>query len=156
MAKTGKEELLLKAQNTVFRLLKFRLRSEYEIETKLETKKFPASVIKETIRYFKDLGLIDDTQFARMWVSSRLKRPFGTNRVRLELKQKGVDAQTTDTALREATAEYDESGIVAELARARASKYKNIDLQTKKQRVYGYLKRRGFSMSAIMKAIKTL
>ncbi len=150
------EERLRKAQQVVYRLLKFRLRSSKELQSKLSEKKFSSSIIKQTIQHFKDLQLINDHTFAQQWISSRLKKPFGVNRIRLELKDKGISPDIIEEALKESTDMYEELAIVTELARYRASKYKNDDPQKIKQRVYGYLLRRGFSTNSIIKAIKTL
>src|SRR3990167_4198604 len=102
-----KEESFRKAQTIVFRLLKFRLRSEKELQEKLKAKKFPASIIQQTIRYFKDLRLIDDHKFAREWASSRLKKPFGLNRIRLELTKMGISTAIAEEILKEAEDHYD-------------------------------------------------
>ena len=150
------EERFRKAQQIVFRLLKFRLRSEKELQRKLKEKKLPGPIIKQTIQYFKDLELIDDHKFAQQWTSSRLKKPFGLNRIRLELKDKGIDVDIIDEALKSAENQYDELKIVTELAQYRASKHRNADPERIKRRIYGYLLRRGFSMNNIIKAIKTL
>ena len=156
MGNKEKEEYFSKARNTVFRLLKFRLRSEKEIHEKLKAKNLPVSVIKQTIQYFKDLDLINDRRFAKEWTSSRLKKPFGINRIRLELKMNGIDPAIIETTIKEAINKYEELEVVTRLARYRASKYKNIDPAKIRQRVYGYLLRRGFSMNVIIQAIKAI
>jgi len=150
------EKLFCKARNSVFRLLKFRLRSEQELREKLAAKNLPDPIIEQTIQYFKDLDLVDDHAFARQWTASRLKRPFGLNRIRLELRKKGIDAEIIREALKEAAGDYKELDIVTKLANSRALKYKNIGREKAQQRVYGYLSRRGFSASAIIKAVKNL
>jgi regulatory protein len=156
MSEKENEELFSKARNSVFRLLRFRLRSENEIYAKLKAKKLPVSIIKQTIKYFKDLDLIDDRQFAYAWTSSRLKKPFGINRIRLELKKHGIDPVISEATITAATDGYDELDVVTRLAQYRASKYRNIDPEKIEQRVYGYLLRRGFNTNIIIKAIKTL
>ncbi len=156
MTDKEKGKLLVKARNTVFRLLKFRLRSEKEIREKLKAKKLPDPVTKQTIAYFKNLDLIDDHRFAKDWTSSRLKKPFGINRIRVELKKKGIDPETIEETVKEATEKYDELEVVTQLAQYRASKYKSIDPKKIQQRVYGFLLRRGFNMNVIIKALKTI
>jgi len=151
-----KEERFLKARNSVFRLLNFRLRSEGELREKLAEKSLPIPVIEQTIQYFKDLGLVDDRVFAKQWTASRLKKPFGINRIRLELRKKGISAEIIQETLKEATGRYNELEIVTELANNRALKYKDCDPEKIQQRVYGYLSRRGFSTNTIIKAVKKL
>lgn len=151
-----RDERLRKAQSIVYRLLKYRLYSEHEIREKLKSRKLPAPIIKRTIQTFKELALIDDGQFARQWIASRLKKPFGPNRIRQELKTKGIDQDIIDRALKEATLEYDEPAVALGCARRRAALSRTDDPEKTKQRVYAYLCRRGFSMNSIMQAIKTL
>ena len=113
---TKTEEHLNKARQIVYQLLKFRLRSEQELRNKLNQRKLPGPIAEQTIRYFKEIDLVDDNVFARQWISSRLKKPFGLNRIRLELKQKGIDSEIINGALKDTAAHYDELEVVTELA----------------------------------------
>ena len=90
MPVSDKEKERDKAKSYVYRLLNIRLRSEQEVEAKLKLRSFSASVIGDTIDYFRDIQLIDDRQFARKWIESRLNRLFGANRIRYELQKKGI------------------------------------------------------------------
>lgn len=147
---------LKKAKDAVFRLLKIRLRSEKEIEDKLTRKNFPAKVIEETIRYFKNLTLIDDRPFAQNWIASRLKKPFGVRRIRLELKTKGIDPAILDKELQKATQEYSEFDSAKQLAQKQVSKYHGVPKEKIQRRIYEYLLRRGFSTATVMNIIKEL
>lgn len=146
------------ARKIVFRLLKVRHRSCQEIIVKLQHKMIPDHIIKDTIKYFKGLELIDDRQFARSWISSRLKKPYGSNRIRCELKNKGIDPETIEREVRglTETRDYSEIEILENLARKRAIKYKGLDLEKRKARLYGYLLRRGFNTHNIVKVITAL
>ncbi|MFA5096766.1 MAG: regulatory protein RecX, partial [Candidatus Omnitrophota bacterium] len=77
-------EAFEKAREYAFLLLKFRLRSENELVQRLRRKKIPAETIKEVISFLEEKKFIDDNVFARAWLSSRLKRPFGLRRIRQE------------------------------------------------------------------------
>ena len=144
------------AKKTVYRLLTIRLRSEQELREKLISRKFPAAIIKQTIDYFKWLSLIDDGVFARQWTVSRLKKPFGLNRIRLELKKKGIKKTVVERAINEVARSYDEFQVVEQLVRHRLEKYGNLEPQKAKQRIYGLLIRKGFSSGNIMKAIRAI
>lgn len=147
---------LFKAKDTVYRLLNFRERSEKEVRDKLRTKGISANTIDNCIRYFKDLDLIDDRQFAKKWINYRLNKPFGLSRISLELKQKGIDQAILKEALAESKENFDELAAVNELAIKRLEKYKNIDIAKTRQRLYGYLTRRGFSGNSIRKTLTEL
>ena len=156
MDNTNNEESIQKAKKIVYRLLKFRSRSEQELRDKLKSKNLPTPIAEQAIRYFKELELIDDAVFARQWTSSRMKRPFGLGRIRLELQKKGIDAVVIEEVLTKAGCQYDELAIVMPLAKHRASSYRNVTPEKIRHRVYGYLLRRGFSTSTIIKALKSI
>ena len=156
MSRSDSKQSLLKAKQTVYKLLDFRLRSEQELRDKLKSKALPVPIIEQTIDYFHELDLVNDQRFAREWISSRLKKPFGLNRIRLELQKKGIDALIIQEALNTASEEFNELETVTALARHRAKKYKGLEPQKLKQRLYGYLTRRGFTANTVLKAINSL
>jgi len=147
---------LLKAKEIVFRLLKFRPRSEKEIRDKLQQKKIPEETIEQAIAYFKQLQLLDDRQFAQNWIRTRLRKPLGLTRIRFELKTKGVPDNIIKEELEsnfDAEAEYE---IVLDLAKRRATKYQRVEPLKRKRRLFEYLARRGFNSGIIQKVIKNL
>lgn len=156
MDKAEQEEGFNKARSIVYRLLNIRLRSEHELRAKLVSKKLPQSIVEQAIRHFRELDLVNDRQFARQWITSRLKKPFGFNRIRLELTEKGIPTTVIQEELDAASKDYDELATAAQLARHRAGKYRNIDPDKVRQRLYGYLQRRGFKTPTIVKVIKNI
>ena len=156
MTSQDKDQDFRKATRIVFRLLKFRLRSEHELRNSLTAKNLPAPTVNQAIQYFKDTQIVNDRFFAQQWISSRLKKPFGFIRIRLELKQKGISAGIIQETIAEAARDYDEQTIVNELAKHRRYQYKNLDREKMKQRMYGYLMRRGFNANCVVKTINAL
>ena len=151
-----KDKDFRKARGFVFRLLKFRSHSEQELRDTLTAKNLPISTVEQTIRYFKNMDLVNDRLFAQQWISSRLKKPFGLIRIRIELKKKGIEAGIIQEAITEVMDDYEEQAIVTELVQHRLHQYKDIDPEKRKRRIYGYLLRRGFHTNIIMKAIETI
>ncbi len=145
-----------RALMAVERLLKIRIRSEHELKEKLIEKNFSSPTIDHIIRHYAKLGLVDDQMFCRQWILSRLRRPFGKHRIRLELLKKGIAKELINEQLSTVCQEQDEESVVLDLATRRASKYGVDDRQKIRQKVYAYLTRRGFNSGPIMKAIKTL
>jgi len=145
-----------KARAYAFLLLKYRLRSENELKTRLKQKGFSLALAESTVSFLKEREFIDDQVFARGWVSSRLKRPLGKRKIKLELMQKGVAAEIIQEALAWANQDYSESQTVTQLAKQRFSKIQGIDPLKAKMRVYGYLMRRGFSPDLVQEAIRQL
>jgi len=140
----------IKAKNTVFLLLKFRQRSEYEIAQHLRRKQISGETIKEVIRFFKKANLVNDNAFAKSWVQARLLKPFGAQRIRLELRQKGIRDDIIAEQLRLIDHENIEFKAVATLVRKCILKYQRLDRTKLKRRTIEYLLRRGFKAGMIL------
>lgn len=134
-------------------LLKYRPRSEKEMCLRLKKKKFDEGAIRQTLVFLKEKSFLNDADFARAWIASRLKRPLGLNRIKWELKQKGIDRQIIDTLIREIKEHYPEKDIVAGIVQERMERLKDIDPRKVKRRIFSYLLRRGFSSDVVTQAI---
>ncbi len=145
-----------KAKEYSFLLLKFRLRSEKEISERLKKKKFPEQVINATVAFLKEKKFIDDDEFARAWIESRIKKPLGLRRLKEELRVKGIDKEIIESSIREVRRDYAEADIVAEAAAEKLSRIKGVEPQKAKSRVYAYLLRRGFSPDVVIDTINKI
>jgi len=149
------EKSLVRAKDCAYRLLSYRPRSIKEINDRLKKKGFSPTIIKKTIDSLKKINYLNDEEFAKSWVRSRLQlRPSGLSLLRYELRQKGIAEDTADEVINLAADEYDESEAAKEVASARCKAYRHLEPQKRRLRLYGYLRRRGFSQDAIMKAMK--
>lgn len=154
--KKNNKDLLQKARNYAFLLLKFRLRSENELRLRLKKKKFAEAVIEETISFLRQRSFLDDGLFAKSWIQSRIKRPFGLRRIREELRIKGLDKEVINKALQEVEKDYSEEEVVQEIAQERLGRLSGIEPHKAKRRLYAYLLRRGFSPEVVMDTINQL
>jgi regulatory protein len=143
-------DLFVKAKSYAFLLLKFRLRTERELASRMKQKKYPLEVISRTIDFLKDKKFIDDEIFARAWIDSRLKRSMGLRRVKNELKLKGVASALIDQSIAQVKELYSEDEIVVDIIRRKISSMKDLDPLKAKQRIYAFLIRRGFSADVIV------
>ena len=55
------------------RLLSIRPRSEKELENRLRKKGIDTSDIKDALYYFREKNLVNDLEFAKAWVDSRMR-----------------------------------------------------------------------------------
>lgn len=123
-------------------LLSYRPRSLTEIRRRLREADFPSSAVQAALARLERAGLADDHAFARYWVDNRERfRPRGTRMLRWELRQKGV----TDDIIEEVLVDVNETASALRLARNRASRLRDLDELTFRQRLNAYLARRGFS-----------
>jgi regulatory protein len=152
----AKQDPFEKAREYAFLLLKFRLRSEEELYSRLKSKKFPDNVIKNTIKFLKDKQFINDPTFAKAWADSRIKKGLGLRRVREELRIKGVGRVLIDSTILEIEKNYSESSIIKDIAEERLNRLKGVEPYKRKQRVYAYLLRRGFLPETITDILNQL
>lgn len=109
-AETDPEVVLAAA----LRFLEVRSRSVAEVRRRLRSAGYEGGLVEGSIERLLALGFLDDAAFARAWVESRDRaRPRGERALRLELGQKGVARDVTDTALEE---RRDEAAARAEIA----------------------------------------
>lgn len=145
-----------KAKEYAFLLLKFRLRSEKELLSRLKKKGFPEQVVKQTLGFLKEKGFIDDNLFAKSWIESRLKRPLGLRRIREELKLKGLAKEIIDSKISQAKKDYSEEDWVRRIAEDKFDKLKGVEPFNAKRRVYTFLLRRGFSPEIVIDVVNQL
>lgn len=145
-----------RAKDYAFLLLKFRPRAEAELIMRLRKKKFSGEAINQTISDLKEKRFIDDENFAKGWVESRIKIPLGLNRLKIELKTKGIQDEIISRVLTQAKQQYDQSETVNQLAKERFSRLKNLDPSKAKRRIYAFFLRRGFPRDIVIDAINQL
>lgn len=142
-----------KAKNYAFLLLKFRLRSERELNLRLKKKKFSEEIIKQVLAFLKDKEFINDKDFAKSWAEFRLKKLSGLRKIKEELKIKGITEDIIDDQIAEIKKNYSEAEIVSKIVAQRQKKLKGIKAHNAKRRIYAYLLRRGFSPDVIIDAL---
>lgn len=122
-------------------------RTRRELERKFQRAGYDSGAVKAALDRVEDSGLLSDEAVARAEVSSRLRRGEAPARVRQRLRQKGIDAQTTDTAVRDVTADdgFDELAACRAAAEKRARALRALEPPIAHRRLLSFLLRRGFS-----------
>jgi regulatory protein len=148
------------------RFLEARPRSVAEVCRRLGQAGYRPELIEGAIGRLTELGVLDDEQFARQWVESRDRaHPRGEHALIVELRQKGIDATTIATILKdrrelavrwedrpaEATTADDDGQSHPDLAAARRLIERNrraldrvADPRQRRQKAYALLARNGF------------
>lgn len=133
--------------------LGFRPRTSKEIERYLQRKEIEIEPIAYAIERLKQERLIDDDDYARRFAESRL-RSGGKGRllIQQELKMRGVDKNTADSASRELGRDVEQ----ASADQAAAKKWRSMtgELYDKRRKLIQFLLRRGFPMDVAMQAVK--
>lgn len=140
-----------RAWNAALRLLEVRPRTEHEIRDRLRRKEFLPEQIDRVIVRLRELEMLDDAQFARLWVANRQNlSPRGAHALRQELRVKGVARDVAEEVVADSTDSESESAACAEVARRALHKYASApDRATFQRKLGGYLQRRGFSFETM-------
>lgn len=134
--------------------LSYRPRSSAEIRKNLEKHAVPAALIAETIERLERNGLVNDETFARLWVENRNQfRPRSRSHLSMELRQKGIDDEVIRTVLE---ADVDEEALALEAARKYARRVEGLERTEFRNKLGGFLARRGFSYGIIAPIVAQL
>jgi regulatory protein len=135
------------------RFLGARPRSEREIRDRLARHDFDVQAIDRAIERLRRLKLVDDSAFAEYWIEQRAShRPRGSRLLKQELRQKGV----SQDVLLEAIPEDDDPEGAYRAAQRKAGSLRALDERTFKQRLGGFLQRRGYGYETIRPVVARL
>ena len=92
------------AKAIVYRQLTAAPKSRLQLARKLAERNIPEDVAEDVLDKFQEVRLIDDAEFADMWVRSRSQsRKLARGALRRELSEKGIDPDTAAAALEQVT-----------------------------------------------------
>jgi regulatory protein len=153
IAKLQAEEARERAMQQALLFLSYRARSEKEIRQNLSKHEIPEAIIEETLERLRQNGFANDKQFANAWVENRSTfRPRGRRALTLELRQKGIDDSTIESALED----IDEEALAYEAGLKKARKLRVAEWSDFRKKTSDFLARRGFSYSVIAPIVSRL
>jgi regulatory protein len=133
--------------------LSYRSRSEREVSDNLRKHKFPSDVIQEVIDRLRRNRLVDDHDFARIWVENRSDfRPRGRRALSVELHRKGIQKDIIDEVLQD----LDEDELAFQAAIKQSRKYQGLDWEGFRKKMVAFLARRGFSYGVAVPIVKKI
>ncbi len=154
-------ETRVMAKRSALRLLARRPRTVREIRDRLREQEFDDAVIASTIDDLTRAGLLNDLAFAETYARDALTlRPAGKLLIQRNLLRLGVDKSTAQTVVDRAFQAHPQDSAALALARkylqkARALRPKT-DTRTLRQRLAGYLGRRGYPWETIQQVLRDL
>jgi regulatory protein len=136
-----------KPYHLALKYLKYRPRSCAEIRIYLKKKNFSDKMIQQVIRRLEASGLIDDREFARLWVENRCRfKPKGRFALTVELKKKGINDEIIDAAIKT----EDEEKNAWSAVQSKMIRWRQLSNEELKVKVFGFLRSRGFSFKTCM------
>ena len=147
------DEAYRKAMKRAGRLLATRARSEHELRDRLGRAGFEESVVDRVVERLRDLRLVDDLAFARVWVAER-SVSRGPALLAGELRTKGLAEDTIREALE--AARGDEVAAATERVAMWLGRVADRPLFEQAARIQEMLLRRGFSHDAAEEAVRAV
>lgn len=126
-------------------------KTEAQLRKKLEESEYPKEAVESAIAYVTSYGYLDDRRYAEHYIEWK-KQGKGKARLKMELAQKGISREIIEEVL-----ESTDFGETREMIRQIILKKRktNIPMNEKeKQRLYGFLMRKGFSSSDILAVMR--
>ncbi len=139
------------AREIALRRLTVRARTRAELAADLARRDVPGDVATRVLDRFEEVGLVDDADFARMWVHGR--HGVSARRLRDELRGKGVGADEIDAAVGEIDDDHDLASA-REVARRRLRSLRAVDDVVRDRRLAGALARRGFGADVVHQVLR--
>jgi regulatory protein len=138
------------------RLLTGRDYTVARIRRKLAAREVGEQDLEDLILRLQREGWLDDRRYAERFAESALSsgRYYGV-RLRLEMRRRGFTADVVQETLAPLLAESDEISEVRSAAERRYPGFSySAATDRDKRRVVGFLQRRGFGLSSIMRALR--
>lgn len=142
------------AMQKALHFLGYRARSSQEVRANLEKHEIPDVVIESTLKRLHESNLLNDQDFAKAWVENRNTfRPRSRRVLSVELHRKGLKNEIIDEVLGNIK---DEETLAMEAARKQVRKLQGLSFQEFRQKLGGFLGRRGFSYAVCASVIRSL
>ena len=126
-------------------------KTEAQLRRKLEESEYPKEAVESAIAYVTSYGYLDDRRYAEHYIEWK-KQGKGKARLKMELVQKGISRENIEEVL-----ESTDFGETREMIRQIILKKRKTDIpmnEKEKQRLYGFLMRKGFSSSDILAVMR--
>lgn len=129
-------------------------RTRAELAGKLAKKGVPTEVAGRLLDRFEEVGLVDDSSFAREWVHSRhAGRGLARRALAAELRRKGVAHDVIAEAV-ELVDAADEAEAARTLVRRKLPTLQRFDRVTQVRRLTGMLARKGYSSGLAFEVVR--
>lgn len=133
-------------------------RSRQQLARKLAEREVPQPVATALLDRFEEVQLIDDAEFARMWVRTRTAaKSLSRSSLRRELADRGIDAELAEDALLQLSDENEDEQareVVRRKLRHSADLSDRAVRDKEVRRLVGVLARKGYSPGTAFSIVK--
>lgn len=136
-------------------LLQKKSFAEGELVRKLSDGGYPEEVVDKAMEYVKSFGYIDDVRYASDYIRYHSSQGRGKNRIRMDLRAKGISDESFEKAWDENTELGLIPGADEEIAKLLEKKHFDPDMErADKDKIAAFIMRRGFSAEDIFRTMK--
>lgn len=152
------DEQYVQAKQRALDYLAHKPRTEEEVRRTLRQEDLPAPVIEDVVARLYELNYLDDEAYAHDYARNRFSsKKYGPERIQRELVKRGIDRHIAEEAVGDLFAERDVTAVAREHAEKRWARLADEDdPRRRKQKLYRYLRRRGFSSGTIYPILDAL
>ncbi len=149
-----KENEFAKAYERVLKFFSYRPRSERELQDWFTKKQVGEELQKLLTQKLKDLGYLNDEEFARWWIEQRVTfKPVGKRLLIMELRQKGITQEIIAELLDSYITKDTEKELARRMVEKKLKSLKHLSGLELKQKLVAALGRRGFSWETIKEVV---
>ena len=132
--------------------ISYRPRSAQEVQRRLRDYGYNEEQVEAILERLKQAKLVEDTEFARLWVENRSDfRPRSRRVMRIELLQKGVSEEEIQTALGDVK---EDSALAYQAAIRYARRLRGLEWREFRERLGAFLVRRGFDYGTLNPVVR--
>lgn len=156
LKKLADEDNYLKCKNSALRTIEKTYKSEKELRDKLSLKGYEDHIIKRTMDFLREYNLLDDTNYAKMYVKDRSKNQ-GKKKIKYALLQKGIDENVIEDELEKLNNDEIRS-LVYDMALKKYNilKKRESDSYKLSQKLYRFLMGKGYDYDLIKDVVKSI
>lgn len=147
-----KDVILKRAKLRAMHLLNDMDRTEGQLRAKLKANHYTEDVIEEALAYVKSFGYINDLGYAKRFIESK-KDKKSKKELYVLLGNKGLAQSVIEEAFEECYETEDGKSAIKELMRKKGYSPEGAT-EKEKQKMYGYLMRKGFSYEDVRQVIQ--
>lgn len=146
------------ARTQAYRIATYKRRTEFEVITKLRQKGYQDEVIKNAIAFLYEFNLLNDNEFARIFISDKSKiKLWGERRIKVELLRKGIKEDIIFKELNNFNLDDTklESALILANKKFNQIKYKKDKVKITNS-IVSFLQRNGYDYNIIKQVIEEL
>ena len=154
LARISDYEIHQKIKAKVLHLLSFRVRSRFELYTRLLRKGFDRSKISNVIDELEEKGYIDDKEFSKMYATHLIRsKLLGKIAVKYQFKKHQIPSDILDPILDELYIKYPIEELIKRIILKKEQKLSPELIKDKK--LIDHIKRKGYSWGEITSVISS-